>query len=149
MTIFNTRAYKNMRNCSHSITKRLFLLRGDPVLVSRRSFAQFIRVLSVVFAGLYVVFFYDLFYSSAFEGRSHIKTNLAAYSISGVICNFGLFFITTDWARKMRLLTTLFYIPVLFITPIIVAVFSNDIGGCFFFLLFIFVYFYFNPWRKI
>ena len=107
-----------------------------------------IRSLSILFAGLYVVFFYEVAFPWYAYTVKRFVLAFFGYLMYGIGCNFGLFFITTTKAREMKVWATILYIPTFFITPIVVGAFLSYLGIFILFLCSIFVYYYFNPWRK-
>ena len=113
-------------------------------------FTLLIRLLSVCFTGLYITFFFEVHFDWYAYSLQQFIYAFFVYLIYGIIGNFGLFFITTKISKKIKLWATFFYIPTLFITPIVVGAFTPYYSSMIIlFLCAIFVYYYFNPWRKI
>ena len=115
----------------------------------RRKITLLVRLLSVFLTGAYIVFLYKVHFEWYAYSLAYFIFAFFVFLVYGLIANFGLFFITTKKARKMRFLATGFYVPTVLVTPIVVNYFVvYIIGTLLFFLLMIANYFYFNPWRK-
>ena len=110
-------------------------------------FSLFVRFLSALFTALYIKFFYDvLFPWYAYTAKLFVKAFLI-YLIYGIGCNFGLFFITTNRAKKMKIWATILYIPTFVVTPLVVGSFQPYyLGIAVVFLCSLFIYYCFNPW---
>ena len=107
-----------------------------------------VRIFSIVSAILYVVFLYDVAFPwYAYTVELFVKA-FFGYLVYGILGNFGLFLITTKVAKNFRLLSTIFYIPTLIITPLVVGNFLRHYSTIFVFFLSIIIYYKFNPWRK-
>lgn len=66
---------------------------------------------------------------------------------TAVVCNAGLFLITLDIAKKYKKTLTLFFIPSITITPVIVGLYFIP---AFFIVMIMNTYFFIklNPWKK-
>ncbi len=112
-------------------------------------FSLFIRCLSVLFVCIYIAFLYDTAFDWYAYTLRYFLLAFCEFFIYGIGCNFGLFFITTKKAKKMKIWSTIFYIPTFLLTPFVVGALSPYYSGIFIvFLSAIFVYYYFNPWRS-
>ncbi len=137
--------------------------------LANHKFTFFIRFFSLLFVFLYVKFLFDVsfpWYAYTF------KRFVAFFIISmgyGVLGNLGLFFITTKWAKRWKILATILYVPSIFITPVVVGAFLSyfiriiisifmrsltweswlpySISIIIVFLSSLLVYRYFNPWK--
>ena len=85
------------------------------------NFAWLIRLLSMVFVAVYVLFFYQGTFPWRVVSREYFIKISFFYLAIGLICNGGLFFITIQYAKKAKVLATLFYIPTFLITPWVVG----------------------------
>jgi glucose-6-phosphate-specific signal transduction histidine kinase len=67
--------------------------------------------------------------------------------IVAIVCNIGLLLITLDVAKKYKKTSTLFFIPSITITPVMVGLYFIP---AFFIVLFMNTYFFIklNPWKK-
>lgn len=114
-----------------------------------RWFILLIRTFSILFTGLYIVFFYQVLFEWYAYTLRYFIAQFFVYLIYGIGCNFGLFFITTDKAKKTKIWTTIFYLPTMFVTPIVVGAFQPYYTGIFIaFLISILIYCHFNPWKN-
>lgn len=108
-----------------------------------------IRVLSVLIVALYIVFFYKVAFPWYAYTAKLFVLSLIDYLTYGIGCNFGLFFITTTKAKKMKILATILYSPTVLITPMVVSLFSPYAPSVIAtFLLSLLIFYYFNPWRR-
>ena len=111
-----------------------------------------VRAFSALSVPIYVVFGYRIISLFQPYSREAFTKSFFVYLVCGLVCNLGLFFITTKWARLTtmgRVGATILYLPTFFITPIVVGYFSySRTGIIFIFLLSVYIYYRFNPWRK-
>ena len=129
----------------NKIPKNLFSL--FEIEDSSRKLILCIRFLALVFVVVYVVALFDAAFDwYAYTLRYFIRS-LIVFSGYGAIGNFGLFFITTKRAKKMRIFSTICYIPTVFLTPIITAQYVVWSLPIVFFASLI-IYWRFNPWRQ-
>ena len=114
----------------------------------RKLMIIFIRVVFLLSIVSYMMFFYDRFFIWSFYTKKYFIFQFIRYFIFGLICNFGLYFITTEKARRYRVFATLFYLPSIFISPFIHGYWSDYDGPILvLFALSFCIYYYFNPWR--
>ncbi len=114
----------------------------------------FVRAVALFSLISYMTVFYDMSSDQTLYTKKYLISQFIRYFAYGFICNFGLYFITTQMAKKHCILSTLFYLPTVFSTPF----FSGHIlgrilgrGDLFvttFFIFSLFIYYYFNPWRN-
>ena len=115
----------------------------------RRQITLFVRLLSVLLTGAYIVFFYKVHFEWYAYSLAYFISQFFVYLIHGVLANYGLFFITMKIAKNMRFCATVFYVPTVLVSPIVASSFINSSIIVFvFFFLAIINFFYFNPWRK-
>lgn len=98
-----------------------------------------VRTLSVVFVALY---FLDTREQFAYQPLTFLRVSY--WLIGSILYNFGLYFITTKWAKKWKLVSVLLYIPTLVIAPV-------KVGGhywWFILLLSILILIKYFPWKK-
>ena len=108
-----------------------------------------IRTLSILSIALYIIFFYQVLFEWYAYTLKYFIAQFFVYLTYGIVCNFGLFFITTEKAKKMKVWSTIFYLPSIFITPLIIGAFQSYYTGIFIiFLIFILIYVHFNPWKN-
>lgn len=110
----------------------------------------FVKCLSIILVGLYVKFLYDAIFEWYAYTPQYFIRSFIEYTIIGMICNFGLFFMTTKAAQKFKVWATIFYLPTFFITPMVVGNYLSKyiISGVIPFSGAIFIYYHLNPWRK-
>lgn len=112
-------------------------------------FCLFVRYLSVLLVGFYVKLLYDAIFEWYAYTTSYFIRSFIEFTIIGMICNFGLFFITTKAAKKLRVWTTTFYLPTFFITPLALIQYLPHITYIIIFLLgAIYIYWCLNPWKQ-
>ena len=108
-----------------------------------------VRIFAILLVALYIVFFYQVAFPWYAYTTKRFVFAFFVYLAYGLGCNIGLFLITTKKAKKMRVLTTMLYLPSSFITPLVVSVFIPYASAVLAtFLLSLFIYYYFNPWRR-
>ena len=108
-------------------------------------FVIFVRLLFVFSMIACVVVLYE-----TSSDRGALIIELIRYSLFAFVCNFGLYFITTRAARRNRVLATFIYLPSIFVSPFSCGYMLGD-SNLFvmaFFLCSLFIYYWFNPWRK-
>ena len=127
-------------------------------------FAIFIRFVAILFVPLYILFLFKYI-----EYLKHVKSAIDWYSnpfphlfyyffpyfieaffrylFYGILCNFGLYFITTNRAKTYKVFATLFYLPTILATPVIIGR-HLDWYGYLFYIWPLFVYWWFYPWRR-
>ncbi len=114
-----------------------------------RKFILCIRFLSLFFTVVCVVFLFDNIFEWYAYTLGYFIRAIISFSIYGAACNFGLFFITTQKAKKMKIFSTICYIPTILQTPIMVSyVLHTPWGVPIAFLGTIALYIHFNPWRN-
>ena len=136
----------------------------------KRPFTAFVRFFFLFSLISFVIVCYDSWFSSR-DLRYFVFffTNSIVYSI---ICNIGFYLITTELPKQYRILSTILYLPSIFVSPFftvhmldpiltelifpkyIYYVFTNyTYNGSLLlialFLLSLYIYYHFNPWRKI
>ena len=112
-------------------------------------FTLSIRLLSIFFVGAYIWGLYHVAFDWYYYTLGYFIRAFFINLAMGVVCNFGLYFITTKEAKHHRILATIIYLPSIFISPFFGGFLIG--GGLFvigFFLWSLFVYYWFNPWRK-
>ena len=112
-------------------------------------FTLFVRLLSILSVGGYIYGLYGVAFDWYAYTLGYFIKAFFYFMANGIVCNFGLYFITTKSAKRHRLLATFVYLPSIFISPF----FCGDILGSGFFVItfflwFLFVYYWFNPWRR-
>ena len=127
--------------------------------------ALWVRTLFILLASICILDMQSLFPKFDYNklGETALLWGLLAGGI--FICNFGLFFITTKAAKKIRISATMAYLPCIFLIPTLLASWSTRYIGplslgvfniniplyylCIFmfFLVFLAIYIYFYPWR--
>ena len=113
------------------------------------NFAWLIRLLSIIFVGIYIVFFYQVLFQWYEYSLEYFIRSFFLYLVIGLVCNGGLFFITTPLAKKVKVLATFLYIPTFLITPLILGSIEPYYMGIFVvFTGVAFVYYWFCPWRN-
>ena len=132
--------------------------------IKKRPFVVFVRFLFLFSVTSYIIVFYNSFFFVTDLGHRHFILRFLTYLAYGVAYNIGLYFITTELAKSYRVLSTILYLPTMIISPffvghilgrIFVSPFSmkltriHDIPIIALFILSFFIYYYFNPWRKV
>ena len=113
------------------------------------TFRLFIRFLSILFVGLYIEVLYRASFDWYAYSLKYFITAFIVFLIYGILCNFGLFFITTSMAKKYRFFSTFLYLPTFFITPFVVGTYLYYLWLVLIpFGATIMIYCYFNPWKK-
>ena len=108
------------------------------------------RVLFAISMILYIMFFYDKVFERDFYPERYGTAQFIKYFIYAFIINFGIYFLTTKMSEKYKISATILYLPSLFISPLVNGyVLGQNYLTIIFFLLFIFLYYYFNPWRRM
>jgi hypothetical protein len=98
-----------------------------------------VRLISVLFVILY---FLDTRKQFAYQPLTFLRVSY--WLLGSILYNFGLYFITTKWATKWRVFSTILYIPAFILTPI-------KVGGDYFWailILSILIFIKYFPWRK-
>ena len=85
----------------------------------RKLIVIFVRLMFLLSMMSYMAVSYDMFFVWSFYTKKYFIFQFIRYFIFGLICNFGLYFITTEKAKRYRVLATLFYLPSIFISPFI------------------------------
>ena len=106
-----------------------------------------VRAFSILSVFIYIISAYNTIFLFEHPSREAITKAFFAYLTYGLICNLGLFFITTKWAKKTRMATTILYLPTFFITPIAMGFYSNSITGIVF--DFSVLYLYLLPFQSV
>ena len=81
------------------------------IKLSKSRFVLSIQILSLILVCLYIIFFYKLLFPWYAYTVKRFMLAFFVYLAYGIGCNFGLFFITTTKARRMRVLATILYSP--------------------------------------
>ena len=120
------------------------------------SFAKIVRTTAILSTLSHIAFFLEQYYGNPWQMQEHPANPIwlfAIYCAQSVILNFGFYFITTEISRRHRVLSTFLYLPSIFILPFvngyILGLVGFDYGVMTVFAWSLFIYYRFNPWRKM
>ena len=129
--------------------------------VKKKPFTSFVRFFFLFSVISFVIVCYNSF--CLVIDFIHFVFCIIVYSPCAIICNAGLYFITTELSKNYRILSTILYLPSIFISPfftgrvldtmLIMLIFPNYTYDGYLsiiavFILSLYIYYHFNPWRK-
>jgi hypothetical protein len=104
---------------------------------------KYIKIIIYFFCVL-LIYFYFMEFRKNFSYLPLTLPKFLSWLFMSIICNFGLFFITTKLRKQFKIISTILYLPTLLVSPMIVP--NNNV--IFFYFISILIFIKYFPWRK-